>query len=186
MNRRDLIKSIALITGASVVGADIFLSGCQSASLGGILDKKTISLLDEIAETIIPATNTAGAKSAALGLFMNTIVSDCYTEKEQGEFIAGIKMLEKEAKNKYSKKFALLSNTNKQDLLITVEKEAKKYNKKKEKDSPVHYFTMIKQLTLWGFFTSKTGMTETLKYVPVPGKYQGDVPYLQGDKYWAE
>ena len=45
---------------------------------------------------------------------------------------------------------------------------------------------MIKQLTLTGFFTSKTGMTETLRHVPIPGKFDGEFPYAKGDKAWAE
>jgi hypothetical protein len=45
---------------------------------------------------------------------------------------------------------------------------------------------MMKQLTLWGFFTSETGMTETLRHAPVPGKYDGAVPYTKGEKAWAE
>lgn len=186
MNRRDLIKSIAVLTGASVIGADLLLSGCQSANITGLLDKKTILLLDEIADTIIPATKTPGAKAAALGSFMNSIVTDCYTEKEQRVFISGIKELENIIENKYKKNFALLSNSEKQDYLTALEKEAKVFNDKKEKDSPIHYYTMIKQLTLWGFFTSEVGMTQTLNYVPIPGKYQGDLPYVKGEKTWAE
>jgi hypothetical protein len=71
-------------------------------------------------------------------------------------------------------------------LLVSLEKEAKAYNEKKEKDKPVHFYTMMKQLTLWGFFTSKTGMTETLRHIPVPGKFDGAFPYAKGDKAWAE
>ena len=186
MNRRDLIKSIAVLTGASVIGADILLSGCQSANITGLLDKKTILLLDEIADTIIPATNTPGAKAAALGSFMNSIVSDCYSEKEQRVFISGLKELETIVEKKYKKNFTSLSNSEKHDYLASLEIEAKAYNEIKEKDSPIHYYTMIKQLTLWGFFTSETGMTQTLNYVPIPGKYQGDLPYVKGEKTWAE
>jgi len=37
-----------------------------------------------------------------------------------------------------------------------------------------------------GFFTSKTGATETLRHIQVPGKYDGALPYKKGDKAWAE
>ena len=43
----------------------------------------------------------------------------------------------------------------------------------------------MKQLTLFGYFTSKEGATQALRYVAVPGKYVGDYPYKKGDKAWA-
>ena len=52
--------------------------------------------------------------------------------------------------------------------------------------TPSHYYTLMKQLTLWGFFSSKTGMTETLRHLPVPGRYDGNHPYTKGEKAWAE
>ena len=52
--------------------------------------------------------------------------------------------------------------------------------------TPVHYMTMMKQLNLWGFFTSETGMTETLRHLPVPGRYDGNATYTPGEKAWSE
>ena len=46
--------------------------------------------------------------------------------------------------------------------------------------------TMMKQLTLWGFFSSETGMTQTLRHIPVPGRFDGNAPYTKGEKAWAE
>ena len=48
-----------------------------------------------------------------------------------------------------------------------------------------HYFTMMKQLTLWGYFTSKEGIMQGRRYIPVPGKYEGCVDYKKGDKSMA-
>lgn len=54
MERRELIKSIALLTGVAVVGGEFFLTGCKSAA-GPVsaFTPATIALLDEVAETII-------------------------------------------------------------------------------------------------------------------------------------
>jgi hypothetical protein len=41
---------------------------------------------------------------------------------------------------------------------------------------------MMKQLTLLGFFTSEPGATKAVRYIPVPGRYDGCVPYKKGDK----
>jgi hypothetical protein len=43
----------------------------------------------------------------------------------------------------------------------------------------------MKQLTMLGYFTSEVGSTQALRYVPVPGKYEGCIPYKKGDRAWA-
>ena len=64
-----------------------------------------------------------------------------------------------------------------------LEQDAGTY-KRDPNDDP-HYFGMMKQLTLWGYFTSKPGATQALRYVAVPGRYEGCIPYKKGDKAWA-
>jgi hypothetical protein len=204
MNRRDLIKQITLLTGGAMVGAELFLSGCTT---GGKTDagftEKIIALLDEMGETIIPATATPGAKAAQVGAFMKVWVTDCYTQKEQDAFFAGLAQVDEACIQLNKKPFMDCSDTERKAFLVSLEKEAKDYNQKKdEADKPLreaaakegkefeaappHYYTMVKQLTLFGFFTSKTGATETLRHIQVPGKYDGALPYKKGDKAWAD
>lgn len=57
-------------------------------------------------------------------------------------------------------------------------------NYKRQRMSP-HYFSLMKQLTLLGYFTSEVGATQALRYVPVPGKYEGCISYKKGDRAWA-
>ena len=73
----------------------------------------------------------------------------------------------------------------KKALLTTLDREAKEHEKNKKKEDPAHYFTLMKQLTLLGYFTSEIGATQALRYVAVPGKYEGCIPYKKGDKAWA-
>jgi hypothetical protein len=79
-----------------------------------------------------------------------------------------------------------LEASEKHDLLVELDKEATEYQDKKKKEDPQHYFTMMKQLTLWGYFTSEVGSKKALRYLPVPGKYEGCIPYTKGDKAWAQ
>ena len=48
-----------------------------------------------------------------------------------------------------------------------------------------HFYSMLLQLTLWGYFISEPGATQALRYNPVPGRYEGCVPYQKGDKAWS-
>jgi hypothetical protein len=52
-------------------------------------------------------------------------------------------------------------------------------------DEPAHYFRMMKELTLLGYFTSEIGYTKAMRYVESPGRFDPDVPYAPGDKSWA-
>ena len=187
MERRELLKKIALLTGAVVVGGEFLLTGCKNNVAGPLsLSSAQLNLLDEIAETIIPATNTPGAKAAQVGKFMEVMVADCYTTAEQKVFTEGLKAIDSFSKKIAAKDFMGATPAERITILTSLEKEAKQYNQEKKEGAPAHYYTMMKQLTLWGFFTSETGMTETLRHNPIPGKYQGDVPYTKGEKAWSE
>jgi hypothetical protein len=52
-------------------------------------------------------------------------------------------------------------------------------------DKPSHYFRMMKELALLGYFTSEIGMTQAQRYVETPGRYDPCVPYTPGEKAWA-
>ena len=188
MERRELLKMIALATGSALIGGELLLSGCTNTpSIGGAsFSEEDVTFLDEVAETIIPKTSTPGAKEAAVGTFMTVMVNDCYTKDDQKIFHEGIKKLDDACKKTHSSGFLKASPGQRTSFLTTLDKEAKEYQKGKKKEDPNHYFTMIKQLTLLGFFTSKPGATQALRHEAVPGKYDGALPYKKGDRAWAE
>ncbi|MEN9697117.1 MAG: hypothetical protein RLZ56_538 [Bacteroidota bacterium] len=185
MNRREALSRVAILTGGVVLGADAFLSGCKTNTKGVSFSKEDVAFLNEVAETIIPATSTPGAKEAKVGEFMTVMVNDCYEAKDQTIFMEGMKKLEEASKKMNSKNFMESSPAQRKSLLEALDKEAKEYQKTAKPEDPHHYFTMIKQLTLSGFFTSEAGATKALRYVAVPGKYIGSYPYKKGDKAWA-
>ena len=189
MNRRDALERVALIMGGTVIGGSIFLDGCKpsdkQAVAGFSLTADQIALLDEIAETIIPTTDTPGAKAAKVGAFMNTMVTDCYEEKDQKIFMDGLGKIDEASKKTNGKSFLDSTPEQRTALLNELNKELKKYNETKKEEDPNHYFGMMKQLTLLGYFTSEIGATQALRYIAVPGKYEGCVPYTKGDKAWA-
>ena len=73
MNRRDLIKSIAVITGGVFIGGELFLTGCKSGPKAAAgFSAGNIALLDEVGETILPATKSPGAKAAKAAILAYT------------------------------------------------------------------------------------------------------------------
>lgn len=186
MDRRELLKMIAVLTGGVVVGGEVFLSGCTNTDkVSMVFTADDINFLNEVAETILPATSTPGAKAANVGQFMTVIVNDCYEEADQKTFHEGMKKLNEASTKMNSADFLKTDAKQRHDLLVSLDKEAKEYQKSKKDDMPSHYFTLMKQLTLWGYFSSKEGVTQALNYQPVPGRYDGCVDYKKGDKILA-
>jgi hypothetical protein len=206
MNRRDAIGRVALIMGGAVIGADFFLSGCKpntATQVSDLFDTNHVAFLNEVADTILPTTSSPGAKAANVGQFMAVMVRDCYTPANQKTFLEGVKKLDDASQKQYSSKFMDLTPQQRTDLLVTLDKEQKDFTSKRNKDveadmlkhkgdakykapdMPNHYFRMMKELTLLGYFTSEIGATKALRYIAVPGRYDGNVPYKKGDKAWA-
>lgn len=189
MNRRDALSRVALILGGTVVGAHVFLEGCnpaeKKAATPGTFSDSDIAYLDEIADTIIPTTNTPGAKAAKVGAFMTVMVNDCYDEKDQKVFFDGMKQLDEACNKQFGKSFMDIDATQRKTLLTEIDKEAKDYMAKKKPEDAKHYFRLMKELTLLGYFTSEIGATQALRYIAVPGKYEGCIPYKKGDRAWA-
>ena len=204
MERREAVKYISLLLGGAVVGGTGFLTGCKSETGKPMAwDANEIAYLDEIAETILPHTSTPGAKAARVGDFMKIMVNDCYEASDQKAFREGMNKLNEESTRKYDMDFVKINPEQRKDLLIAIDAEAKKFQKeevnpfndeenKKSKADPKyvkkrmspHYFTMMKQLTLLGYFSSEIGAKEALGYVSVPGRYEGCTTYEKG-KRWA-
>lgn len=218
MNRRELLQMVASMTGMAVIGGEAYalhaetgLSATHTATHGGLVfSARDINLLDEIAETIIPKTDTPGAKAAKVGSFMEIMVRDCYTSAQQAAFLEGLKHFPALCLAQYQKTFFGMNAKQRHALLVSLEKEAKSFNagqserdkerrhaletenkdnnfalQKEFESLPKHFYTMVKQLTLLGFFTSETGATKTLRYVAVPGRYDGNVPYIKGQRAWG-
>jgi len=106
-------------------------------------------------------------------------------KNDQDTFLSGMQKLDEASKKKNDKSFMESTPQQRHDLLVELDKEAKDYQKSKKENDSAHYFTLIKQLTLWGYFTSEPGATKALRYVAVPGRYEGCIPYKKGDKAWA-
>jgi hypothetical protein len=188
MNRRELIQNISLLLGGSIVGAAVFTSeGCKSTDkqINALFTESQVASLNEIADTILPETSSPGAKAAKVGNFMALMVLDCYEEKNQQIFKEGLKKIDELSKKNHGQSFVKITSGQRTALLIELDREQKTFEDKKEKNSPSHYFRMMKELTLLGYFNSKAGATQALRYVAVPGKFDGSYPYKKGDKAWA-
>lgn len=175
MNRREAVQRITLIMGG-VLSAQLtagLMGQVLNTSAGVPMTAEQTKLLAEVADVIIPTTDTPGAKAAGVEQFIVRVMRDCYVREEQEKFYAGLAKLDADSKTEHGKGFADLDHAAKAGVLIATTK------------SNTAFFKLMKQLTVAGYFTSEIGATKALEYLPIPGRFEGDVPMQPGQKPWA-
>src|SRR6202046_4460461 len=105
ISRREAIRRVsALLGGAAFVGGNELLAAVEKAASAvvgtpGRFSAHDVAYLDEIAETILPATKTPGAKAGKTGHFMALMVTDCYSPAEQKVFRDGMRKVDEAMRN---------------------------------------------------------------------------------------
>lgn len=197
MNRRDAIKKAAVMFGGSLLMPDVLKAWTHpmienpNFRLTALQD----ALIAEISETIVPTTDTPGAKAAGVPNFIKKMLADCYRQPFSDYFMKELDAVEADTKAKFSKSFVDASVEQRTEILKMYEKKAKTEaaSFKVEAQSwgqstlPAErpFFATMKDLTVTGYFTSEIGCTQALRYEAVPMKYIPDYPYKKGDKAWA-
>jgi hypothetical protein len=185
MDRREAVQYIALLLGGTVVGSNAFITGCKTKADKKAFSQEDIAYLDEIAETILPATSTPGAKAAKVGAFIPIMINDCYVERDQESFHKGMETINELSEEAYDKNFMEITPAQRHELLVKIDKESKEYTKNKKPEDPNHYFRLMKEVTLLGYFTSEVGCKQGRRYDHVPGRYEACVPYKKGEGAWT-
>ncbi len=186
MKRRKALSSISAIAGGVTILPQIFLSGCsQDPYPYTLFEWGDMELLNDITEIIIPASpEIPGAKAANVGDFIQLYVTDCYNSIDQKVFLEGFKNFKLEIKNQFGKDFTKLIPDEKVNIIKNIDTESAAYQKKKPQGNTRDFYGLLKQTTLFGYFTSEIGATKSLRYVPIPGYQKGEIPY-HGEKAWA-
>jgi hypothetical protein len=185
MERREALKKIAYLMGGAI----------SATTMGVLFESFTVfdpekntyfysatdeEILAEFAEIILPTTpSSPGAKAAGVGLFIPLLIKDCYPSNLQGVFKNGFEAMLTKCKTKFNKEFLNLSIDEKNLLMSELKKEAI------DTSSAPSFFVLARDLTILGYFSSEIGCTMAREYLPIPGKYDGNVEYKPGQKAWA-
>ena len=193
MNRREAIERTALILGYAVSAPAMMgvLKGCKAAPELAykpvFFTEDQARTVGEVAEIIIPKTETPGAKEAGVPAFIDLMLKDVYPQLDKDRFVAGLLEFEQQTTKMYGDAFIDLDPVKQREWVKKVHDAAievyKKLDEKGRKDKP--FILMTKELTMLGFFTSEPGATKVLQYNPVPGAYHGCLPLTEVGKTWA-
>ncbi|MEO6456276.1 MAG: gluconate 2-dehydrogenase subunit 3 family protein [Ginsengibacter sp.] len=172
MDRRSSLKTLFIIsTGAA------FLPSCLQDEKKPSLALKNIKitgneeeLLSELCETIIPKTDTPGAKDISAHLFALMMIDDCNPPDNRDKFAKGFKAFEEFTKKKFDKSFVKCTPAERKEILKTIE------SKQGIPEDVDFFYNGIKRLTVQAFTTSEYYLTKVQVYKLVPGRFYGCVP----------
>lgn len=188
MDRRSALKSVSILVGGALSSGAMaaLVSGCKTDTSDGwqpqVFSKDQASLFAEIAETIIPKTDTAGAKELMVERWVDSVLNDLYEKDAQKAVLSALDKVDAACKKDNGKDFMSATPEQRTATLTAIDKERANH-----KGEERHYFGYIKEAVLSAYFNTKVGLTEVLQYNANPGAYNGCVPLAQAGngKTWG-
>lgn len=188
MDRRRALQ-VFLLTGFSLTSFSVFkwVDLNKDADLGFLESQKLI--LADLAELIIPKTETPGAKDANVQEFIVMMLRDSTDAISLNNFIYGLKQLVTYTKTNYNAPFTACSINEQTEILKYFEEKGSLFNgiagKIQHKLLGRPFFTTLKNYTVMGYCTALQGATQGLSYDYIPVNFISCYPVKPAQKSWA-
>lgn len=185
VSRRDVLA--ALLAGGAMAGvwssaaaaAVLKKAGAGAAANPG-LDKAKMAVLAAAAEVIVPATDTPGARTAGVHVFIDALVARWMTADEADLFRKGLAGLDANARERFGTGYAACTPEQAATLMQEL-RAASPYGGRtfslndRILDPKAPFYLRLRDLVVLGYFMSEQGSTKELRYIPVPGKFESDL-----------
>ena len=192
MHRRDVLRAVsaglALPALGSLAPHDLWatarsiharIHGSQQDPGLLLLTERQNAMVTALAELIIPETDTPGATAAQVNRFVDVMLAECFDDEDREEFIRGLTALDARSTDTLGSAFVALEADQQLALLRGLEDEVTAL-RAAELPTESHFFSRMKWLTLYGYYTSEVGATEELRQAIVPGSYEPCAPVRRG------
>ena len=193
MERRDVLKYTAYFMGVTLSSSTIaaLIAGCK---VDTSIDWEPVFLtpdeavfLDELGETILPRTNTPGAKDAMVTRFIDTVRPLRFNTEDNEKFKSNMDAFIRQASAELGKDFVKVTSEKKLEWVTAVDKASYEAIRDK-KDMPKEerpFYLSLKEQILGGYFSSEIVAKEYFNFDPIPGSYAGCIPYADVGRAWA-
>jgi hypothetical protein len=167
MNRRDALRSLSLAIGG-LASIPTWTTAWNSDKLhfGQYLPLAEEETLAELVETIIPESETVGAKSLQIDKFILKFTKDIIGNDALQTLQEEIKYIDSQSIKSYNKTFVGLDKTQKMTVLKGLQND--------EKGKEI--LGKLKSFTVWAYTSSEFFMTNYTNYNMAPGFFDGCVP----------
>ena len=203
MKRREFLECTAILfTGATASQLGFSLSDEQRVYLAvapSYIEQKVTyftpqqrATLAAMAETIIPRTETPGAIDAGVPRYIELMAQQWMNDEERTIFNSGLAALMDEMQAEFGKPFEQLDGKTRGAVLQRMEDAVSDHpwffpggimGGGFMSDAP--FICQVKELTVFGFFTSEVGGTEVLRYEPMPMQFESDIPLGAEESSWT-
>jgi len=188
MKRRKIIKLSAYVTSGALITS--LLPGCKSDSIEIGIDGYTPSFVNtdqykfirDLADTLLPETDTPGALSVGLPQIYDTILGNIFTSEQKSEYSEKLSSLINFVKSKNNNSnIHSLSSEERISFITALDSQILNNNSQQSKT----YKELKNRLIQYYLKTEEVGTT-LLNYLPVPGEYQACISLEEtGGKAWA-
>jgi hypothetical protein len=150
MNRREILQRLAVISGGLIIAPSALsaLDHWRNPDLAILPNAEKAPLLAEMADIIIPTTDTPGAKAAQVDQYILLMLKDCTPKAEVAKFWTGLQAFEDDFQKQYGSPFLAASADKRLDYLQKLDRNRDQF------------FVSFKGLAVAGYFTSEIGMTQ--------------------------
>jgi hypothetical protein len=188
MQRRDALRLLAGATALPLLSRDaLALFRATYEELPANTELKTLNAHQNatviaMSEMIIPETRTPGAKAARVNEFIDVILTDWYAPHERARFLAGLEDVDARSRKLSNKDFVDCTAEQQLAVMKALDEEAgtlslpagAPWSRRNEPAS--HFFLMLKQLTVIGYYTSQVGFEEELHEQIIPPAHDACAP----------
>ncbi|MCC3860968.1 gluconate 2-dehydrogenase subunit 3 family protein [Pseudemcibacter aquimaris] len=199
LNRRTILERMAMVTGGAI--SLTIVAACDGGvsvpdNVDGLelkaLNEAHLNLIGDIADMIIPDTDTLGAKSVNVHYLIDELAANWMTADEKVDFLAELTRLDENIKAKYGMTFSELDQEGRGRVLDSLGLEMLASSQggqipgSANIETRKHIYLELRELIIFGYYTSEVGASEELNYDPVPGEFKGCIPLESVDgKAWS-
>lgn len=187
IDRKEAIKRTALLIGGAVFAPHALgvLQGCTAQPGVNwepvLFSDEQARVTSALADVIMPKDEYPSASEAGVPAFIESMINDLYTDEQQAEFLEGLNSFAEKSRLELGGNYYESAEEDRYEF--TYNENQNSLNINRGEDTP--FFLRFKELTILGYFTSEVGATEVLRYEPVPGMYDGCMPFEEVGKTWA-
>ncbi len=181
--RREALRRAALLLGVA------FTPSILAAATAGLtppvatgetsrLGDPERALLAALAERLLPRTDTPGALDAGVPAFIERMVNAYFTDRERERFFAGLSHVDALSRSRLGDDFVRL-RPDQQDTVLAALADA-------AVGQGVTFYSLVREATIVGYFTSELVGKTVLHYDPVPGRFDACIPISEvGNVAWT-
>ena len=190
ITRREAVRRLTVLLGSAASASTVtaLLSGCETPAstpdwAPAALSSEQVDLLGIVVDRILPRTETPGAVEAGVPRFIDLMLERWAEPEERERFLTGLDGLDLLMRGAEGTTFRAADTEARTALLARLDQEA--VQAREDEVDPLPFFATLKEWTLAGYYTSEVGATQELQWLPMPGRYDGDVPLEEVGRAWA-